>query len=319
MNQSGDPAPSEYDHHGNTLLIHAIPPFDLIRTVAVLRRRASHVAEVVDGGQYQRLANLGAGDRIIATRQVAEDTLQVEALDGPLSRTEAATATTLLTRTLGLSVDLRTIYPALDAIPALAEIARKYPGIKPPRFDSLWTTILSVVPFQQVSLDAGMAILNRLIRTCSTPTTYAHRDYYPYPSAEAVRDASTDVLRACGLSRAKITSLQTIARILADGTLTDQDISQLNDREALARLVALPGIGIWSGQVILLRGFRRLSMFPTGDSGVARNLLNLARRTPDNMPVDEAQILAHLGDVRGYAYFLLLAWKMWSGTAEKAG
>jgi 3-methyladenine DNA glycosylase/8-oxoguanine DNA glycosylase len=71
------------------------------------------------------------------------------------------------------------------------------------------------------------------------------------------------------------------------------------------RLRALPGIGPWSAQLILLRGLGRLGNFPAGDSGALRGLREVFSAAPDPGEA-AAEALERLGDWRGYLYFMLL-------------
>jgi len=74
-------------------------------------------------------------------------------------------------------------------------------------------------------------------------------------------------------------------------------------------LMALPGIGPWSAGLILLRGLRRMDIFPAGDVGAAKNLgrfLGVETPTPDG---SQQALLAEMGDTRGYLYFYALGWR----------
>jgi DNA-3-methyladenine glycosylase II len=66
----------------------------------------------------------------------------------------------------------------------------------------------------------------------------------------------------------------------------------------------LPGIGPWSAGLVLLRGFRRLEVFPENDSGAQRNLRTLFQV---RSKVALRRIVERFGDYRGYLYFCALA------------
>jgi DNA-3-methyladenine glycosylase II len=73
---------------------------------------------------------------------------------------------------------------------------------------------------------------------------------------------------------------------------------------ALAELQTLPGIGPWSAGLVLLRGLRRMDVFPAGDVGAARNLPALLGLSEGWSPADASAFAARFGDRRGYLYFL---------------
>jgi DNA-3-methyladenine glycosylase II len=108
------------------------------------------------------------------------------------------------------------------------------------------------------------------------------------------------------LSAAKVRALRAIAERIVSGELTEREIAALDDEAAVARLTTLPGIGPWSAQIVLLRGFRRLSVFPAGDAGAIRNLRVLYDLPQEDVARKGEAILRQMGPWRGYLYFLLL-------------
>ena len=293
-----------------TVRLPVVPPFDLGLTVAVLRRRTSHAAELFEEGEYHRMLELAGRHRLVGVRQMTPDSVEIRGLDGPLALNEVREAARLVDRMLGLSFDLAPVRRAFADDARLAPLVERLQGMKPPRFASLWVTFLSVVPFQQVSLDAGMAVLNRVLTRLGPVLEHDGRPYYGFPTPERWLATPPDVLRGCGLSQAKVRTLSGAADAIVAGSLREEEIAEASDEEAMARLTALPGIGPWSAHVILLRGFRRLSFFPAGDSGAARGMNALFELSGKGYHPEAQEIVHRLGAYRGYLYYVLLAWKL---------
>jgi DNA-3-methyladenine glycosylase II len=157
-----------------------------------------------------------------------------------------------------------------------------------------------VVPFQQLSLDAGTAIVNRLVERFGEHVLLDDRRFATFPTASSIAGARLPTLLKCGLSRSRAESLRQIAKAIDGGELTEGTIAQLSTRDALRTLMELPGIGPWSAAVVLLRGFGRLEVFPPGDAGAARGLnALLCLRTPTALD----RVVEGFGDCRGYLYF----------------
>ena len=117
-----------------------------------------------------------------------------------------------------------------------------------------------------------MTIVRRLVERFSTPVEAAGRHLYPFPPAEAVASASRRDLRALGLSGVKSDTLRACAQEIVTGALREEDLEGLPDDAIAERLRELRGIGPWTASLILLRGFRRLDVFPRGDAGASRGL-----------------------------------------------
>ena len=98
-------------------------------------------------------------------------------------------------------------------------------------------------------------------------TRYGHKASYPggvlfqYPTPETIGRLEEADLRACALGyRAK--NLLKTARMIANGTVDLDAISDLSDAEAREALCQLAGVGPKVANCVLLFGYERLSAFP---------------------------------------------------------
>lgn len=264
--------------------IDVTPPFDLEATVRLLQRRPRNPLDRFVEGAWLRLLDLPGGPVPVAVAQRAPDELEMRWLAGRPSAARVRHAVALVRRTLGLDARLTTFHRAVDRFPGLAKLAPILRGVRPPRFTSLFEAIVGVVPFQQVSLDAGMAVFARVVEAHGTQLPIDHPAgidrLYTAPRPEDLATASEAQLAAHGMSRAKARSLLGTAEAIATGALSEATLERLPTAEAREHLVELPGIGPWSADLILLRGFGRLDAFPPRDVGVARGLGALLGATP---------------------------------------
>jgi DNA-3-methyladenine glycosylase II len=190
--------------------------------------------------------------------------------------------------------------------PRLAPILERMRGFRPPCFPDLFTTCLGVLPFQQLSLDAGLAILGRLVERFGPLIDHAGGVWYDYPSPDTVAALPTDGLVAVGLSQTKAVALQALAEAALAGELDSVKFQSLSTADAMRQLQLLPGIGPWSAGLIMLRGLRRMDIFPAGDSGAARSLTALLGIPAKLTSAEADRIAEQIGDHRGYLYYLCL-------------
>ena len=299
--------------------LRALPPFDLALTAAVLRRRPTNLVDTWSDGVYRRVLRVG-GERLIAIRQTDPATVEVSALDGSLTPAEREEMALLLDRMLGLTRDLTPVVAAFSCYEPLARLLAQLEGMKPPRYPDLWTTLVGVVPYQQVSLEAGQAISNRMIADIGPRAVYNDTVYHNYPTAEQFLRASDEQTRAWGLSVAKVKTLRSSAEAVLSGSIREDELVDLDDEAAIARLTRLHGIGRWSAQVILLRGLGRLSAFPLGDSGAQRAFKAIFGWEAGEIDARRTELLAALNEWRGYLYFVLLGTRLLeSGQIERGG
>lgn len=82
-----------------------------------------------------------------------------------------------------------------------------------------------------------------------------------------------EILRACGLSGAKVKWLQALATSVESGALDFRRVARMDDASALVALDALPGVGRWTAEMFLIFAMNRLDIFSMGDVGL-RNGVN---------------------------------------------
>ncbi|HEY3269283.1 MAG TPA: hypothetical protein VGM37_20410 [Armatimonadota bacterium] len=292
-------------------VIAAIAPYRLDLTVAVLRRTADNLVDVwTEGGVYLRAVTHRDGPLVYAVTQAPGANELVVSLYAPAtSRAKAphpSFASLDVAMTLGVSIDLRGFYDAAREIPLLWPVAERARGVKPPRYPSLWEAVCNAVVFQQISLEAATAVMRRIVSGLSSAVWFGDVALHPFPALEALLAADPAALRGWGLSASKARSLRDAADAILAGRLTDAEIEKMPTGEALARLTRERGIGHWTASVILLRGFRRLDVFPMADSGARRGLRGLLGEGYSGDDPDAAHLLDVLGPWRGMLYYHLL-------------
>lgn len=274
-------------------------PFRLDYTVAALQRVATNAVEVwTDDGRYLRAFTTPDGPVVWEVAQDQDRPGLRLRLHGPAGA--IGPWISLLRRMLGLDVELGPFYAVAARVPILAGLAERFRGVKPPRFATLWESLVNTIAFQQLSLASGMATLGRLVRRCASPVAFDGATLYPFPAPEAVSGLRDADLRACGFSGAKALSLRAAAGAILDGTVREDELERLPDSAVVERLRQVPGVGPWTASLVLLRGMGRLTSFPRGDSGANRRLRAVFGA------IDAAELLATLDDFRGMLYFHLL-------------
>lgn len=277
----------------------------------VLQRRPTNLIDVWAQERYRRVIRIDGNPRLIAVENrgsidAPDVRLMVRAEDGgsPATARERREAARITSAILGLDVDASAPQRRAEVDPALRDTALALRGMRPPHYPDLFETFASVIPFQQLSLQAGMAAVAKLVHRFGHVVTFSGMRCFAFPLADSIAEAPASVLERCGMSRHKAHSLHSAARAIASGTLRAEALVQLPSSEALARLVELPGIGPWSAALILLRGFGRVDVFPQADSGAESSLIALMHlRSRASL----ARVIERFGEYRGFLYFYGLA------------
>ncbi len=286
--------------------MEALPPFRLDLTAPALRRRPDNAVDMWDGRTYRRALALEGRTIELAAVQAERSTapqLTVTLTGSQLDHQTEEAARGALTRLLGLELDLSAFYAQAKDDPFLRPLARRFRGLKPPRFPTLFECLVNAIACQQLTITVGIRLLNRLAEAYGTASG---EDTRAFPLPAQLAGLAPEALNSLGFSRAKARSIVELAAGITAGTFDPATVETLDDRAALAALMRLRGVGRWTAEYALLRGLGRLHVFPGDDVG-ARN--NLARWLGRRAPLDYAGVRAAVRrwqPFAGLVYFHLL-------------
>jgi DNA-3-methyladenine glycosylase II len=260
-----------------TFALRPRPPFRLDLTVWALRRRAHNVVDRYEDGTWRRVLVVGkspVGVTVRQTRGGARSEVEVR-ISATRPQAVKAEVSAIVTRMLGLDRDLSDFYRLARGDAPLNDLAERLRGMKPVRYATVFEAFANAVACQLVSLSAGMHVLNRIAEACgmvvnADDATVSMRSF---PLASAIARSNPDALRTLGLSRQKGEYLIGLARLAIDPKDRDfASIERLTDDDAIARLSQIRGVGRWTAEYVMLRGFGRINIFPGDDVG-GRNKL----------------------------------------------
>lgn len=291
--------------------IEVAAPFRLDLTVWALRRRPTNAVDRWDGNAYGRTLRVGAS--LADVRVVAAGTAEAPRLDVSVATTSTqdpselrAATTQRLGDLLGLGVDLTDFYERAALDPDLGGLVQRFRGVRPPRFPSVFEGLVNAVACQQLSIDAGISMLNRLSESFGSPALECRPTAHAFPDARVVARLDPGALRPLGFSARKALAIVELAERLAQGEYRMAELEQLGNDEVTTALRALRGVGRWSAEYVLLRTLGRLDVFPGDDVG-ARN--NLRRRLGIDSPLaydDVRRITSRWSPYSGLVYFHFL-------------
>ena len=198
--------------------------------------------------------------------------LQVTANGTALPPDAKAFVVSALTHMLGTNVDLTEFYRFTEHQPKLDALAIQFEGVKPPRFRTIFETMVNALACQQVSLTVGILLLNRLAETYGQSIEKQGVAYHAFPNSEHLAPLAPEALRTLGFSHQKARAIIELASAIAEKQLDLDEMKNLDNEAAVDRLCKLRGVGRWTAEYVLLRGFGRLNVFPGDDVGARNNL-----------------------------------------------
>lgn len=246
------------------------PPLDWPAMLAFLEARCTAGVEQVAEGAWRRTVRLGRHTGWVSVRAVAGR----PALRADVALSLAPVLMPLVARlraTLDLDARPDAVAAHLGRDPLLASSLRRRPGLRVTGTLDGFDAAVRVVLGQQVSVAAATTVAGRVARALGEPieTPFPGIDRLPATPAR-VAAAGEDLLAGLGMPGARARTLGALATEVAEGRLR---LERGAEPEAVRdALLALPGVGPWTAEVVAMRALGAPDAFPAGDLGVLRAL-----------------------------------------------
>ncbi len=167
---------------------------------------------------------------------------------------------------------------------------------------SVFGALAEAIVYQQLSGKAAATIFGRVRALFPKP----HED----PTAESLLRLSDQALRAAGLSRSKLLSLQDLAQRSASGRLPElAELHAMPDDAIVERLTEVRGIGRWTAEMLLMFRLGRADVLPVDDLGIRKGFAVAMRK--GELPSREQ--LETRGS-RWKPYRTVASWYLWRAT-----
>jgi DNA-3-methyladenine glycosylase II len=253
------------------------PGFDFEATAAVLRRGPADPLIWFDGRRWRRRLAVDGAEFLVevspAAHGAAAQRGRIRASSGLSARVLAgrvrrAVLARVIARLFGLDDPARALSRHLPA--AVRRATVRLPGAALPGYPTLFEALVHTILGQQISATAANAHRAAFTRRFGRPFTYRGSTYWTFPAAAGLAAERLASLRRPGLSTAKALAVRSIARAVEHGAVSETALEAMPPEAAIDALTALPGIGRWTAEWVLLRALRRFDIVPAGDLAVRK-------------------------------------------------
>ncbi|PWT92752.1 MAG: DNA methylase [Acidobacteria bacterium] len=250
-----------------TLRLAYRPPLDFQTMLTFLARRAIAGIERIGPETYERY--IGSIDRpaYVCVRNAAERSeLRLE-----ISGVDPRSIPIIVRRIRGLfdlDADLQAAHRVLRKDPILARGIRLHPGLRVPGAWDGFELAVRAILGQQITVAAATTLARRLVEqfgfTCIQASENLNR---LFPTPECLLQAHLETI---GLPKPRANTLRALAAAVLDREL-DFSAGQRLD-EFIERMMAIPGIGPWTGSYVAMRALNHPDAFPAEDLVVQQAL-----------------------------------------------
>ncbi len=174
-------------------------------------------------------------------------------------------------RILGLQQDIKTFEKRFIDHPHIGSLITKNSGLRVVVSATPFEAISWAITGQQISVSAAISIRRKFIQLVNVRHSSG---LWCYPDEHCVSKLSEDQLRQVGFSQAKANTLISLSKALVEQkiNLNPLQINRDSIEQLSNQLLQIRGIGPWSINYALLRGFGWLDGSLHGDVAVRRSL-----------------------------------------------
>jgi len=150
-----------------------------------------------------------------------------------------------------------------DHDPLLGAVIDRFGWIEREVMPEVFTALMHSLVSQQISNAAAATVWRRLGARVG--------DLTPAQIAQTPRAD----LQACGLSRRKAEWIQHLGQQVARGALDLSALAAHPDEAVIETLTALPGVGVWTAEMLLIFALGRPDVVSWGDQAIRRGMQRL--------------------------------------------
>jgi DNA-3-methyladenine glycosylase II len=288
-------------------------PFDFSLTIAIFSDGDKRIRRYEEGKHWQVVGANGKLVLIIVTSHgtVDKPELCVEPKSNEMISSQDGKAIVETVCSLfNLGLDLDQFYEDVKADEIMSALVQRLRGLNSSSTSTVFEALVDSIVEQQISLHVAHSIQRKLVKAFGDVLTIDDEAYYAFPTPQSLASASVEQLRVCGLGLRKTGYIRNVSRLAESG---DLDLEALKDRqdtdEIIRELDRIPGIGIWTAELTVVRGMRRFGVIPADDLGVRRCISHYYCNNRKISGLEARKIAEKWGRWKGLASFYLIVAK----------
>jgi DNA-3-methyladenine glycosylase II len=292
------------------LIIKPVPPYDFALSARIFSNGDEQIRKY-EKGKYRQV--IRTDNKLILVTVKSSGSVDAPVLEAELksnqkvSENDKGTAEETISYILNLGLDLEGFYQAVKTDMIMAAMTERFRGLKSPTTPTVFESLVSSIIEQQISLIVAHRMESKVVKAFGEALRIDDGDYYIFPTPQRLASATIEELRQCGLSEKKAEYIRDVSKSIVEGKLDLEGLKELEDTSAVIdRLLEIRGIGLWTAEMTVLRGMRRLEEMPADDIGLRKCIAHFYSKDR-RITADEARLIAKKwGNWKGLAGFYLM-------------
>jgi len=291
-------------HDVDDVMIITLPAnFDMNANLGYLTREKNECLYEIENNIITKVIAIGEMQSLVQISVIDNQQMVVQFLNGsrPIEKREREKIATYILEWFDLDNDLTPFYEMANTDPLLKIPAQKFYGLRVIGIPDLFEALCWGVLGQQINLAFAYSLKRQFVESFGDSIEWNGKKYWVFPPYERIAQLEPTDLAAIKMTVKKSEYIIGIARLIACGELSKEQLMKMNFKEAEKSLIKIRGIGPWTANYVLMRCLRFQTAFPIDDVGLINSIKTL--RNMNQKPTKE-EILA-----------LSIPWKNWESYA----
>ncbi|MED3873391.1 DNA-3-methyladenine glycosylase [Lysinibacillus capsici] len=291
-------------HDVDDVMIITLPAnFDMNANLGYLTREKNECLYEIENNIITKVIAIGEMQSLVQISVIDNQQMVVQFLNGsrPIEKREREKIATYIIEWFDLDNDLTPFYEMANTDPLLKIPAQKFYGLRVIGIPDLFEALCWGVLGQQINLAFAYSLKRQFVESFGDSIEWNGKKYWVFPPYERIAQLEPTDLAAIKMTVKKSEYIIGIARLMACGELSKEQLMKMNFKEAEKSLIKIRGIGPWTANYVLMRCLGFQTAFPIDDVGLINSIKTL--RNMNQKPTKE-EILA-----------LSIPWKNWESYA----
>ncbi len=147
----------------------------------------------------------------------------------------------------------------------LRKLLTIYPNLQLRKRKNICLYLCASIMSQQLSTKVADIIYKRFLGL------YGDKE----PTPQQIADTPFEKLRGIGLSNAKVSYVQNVARYALEHNMEDKKLYKMSNEEVMHFLLPIKGVGKWTVEMLLMFALGREDVFAVDDLGIQQGMCKL--------------------------------------------
>lgn len=190
------------------------------------------------------------------------------------------------------------LYLVKDA--KLRKLLTMYPKLQLKKRKNICLYLCASIMSQQLSTKVADIIYKRFLGL------YGDKE----PTPQQIADTPFEKLRGIGLSNAKVSYVQNVARYALEHNMEDKKLYKMSNEEVMHFLLPIKGVGKWTVEMLLMFALAREDVFAVDDLGIQQGMCKLYKIDPTDKKAMKEKMLKIADKWSPYrTYACMLIWR----------